>query len=133
MSVIESPAARFELLELHGNCERTHRALAVLIEEAVEVTEAEREIWIDRVARTNRREVRLRDAAPHPVDLIQRERMSVVAHGVDPHQSRRMTELAQCGTREQHTAVALRLPVSQHAARRHGAAFRIIRKRVEKP
>src|SRR2546430_12869659 len=111
MSLIESPAAGFELLELHGNGERTHRALAVLIEEPVEVAESEGQVRIDRVTRTNRREVRFRDAAPLPVDLIQRQCMPVVAHGIDPHQSRRMTELAQSGAREEHAAVALRLSV----------------------
>src|SRR6266508_1539310 len=130
-ALAESPIARLKSLELDGNRERAHRPFPVLVEIAVEVAQAERYVWIDRLTRAEGRVIRFRDAAPQAGTLIKREAVTVVRHRVDPHETRRVTQLPQRRAREQNAAVALRLTVPHDDARRRGAAPLVIFEFVE--
>src|SRR5438445_6815743 len=94
-TLVESPSARFEFFQIDRNGEPAHRPLPEEIEKAFEVAQAEGQVGIDGLTRADRREIRLCDAAPHPVDLVERDAVTVIGNGIHPGETWRMTELAQ--------------------------------------
>src|SRR5581483_5638050 len=127
----ETPAARLERLQIDRHREPAHGSLAVHVEEPFEVSQAQRDIWIDRLARAERRVIRFRHASPEPVAFAQREAVAVVADGIDPHQPRRVAELAERRAGEKGSAVALRLVTAHDRAGGRGAASLVVREFVE--
>src|SRR5713226_8359303 len=131
-SFVESPAPRLESFELHWNGEGAHGPFSIAIEIAFEVAQPEGHVGIDRLARAESGVVRFCDAPPHVAALIKRQAVAVIGDRVDPHEKRRMAQLAERGAREQNAAVALRLAVAHDNARRSGPAPFVIRQLVEK-